>query len=591
MKRKSFLRQLLQSYLVIAILPLSLVLGYFFTHAIQSALAETQQELNAAAELASSQISGQFTNLAFISLNLVSDEEFPKAAGRLVNAETMLDERLSYSTLEAKVSTYAITDSIYDVAFFNDRGHYVTSSNNNHEYSYQYRLEEDAIEGLPWIGTARENYGQAILLPISAGLLPREQELSLALVRALRDPGKTIGYIIVKTELSNLGYIFQSVENLGAEMLILDGQREPIYSSEGFPQQDRNTLEKAFLLSSRTDPETGIQCICLVSKAAAARQAVYSLLPLLLSSLLLVAIIGIGMLYFGRRLTAPLVTLTEHMKQTTLENLNEAEMQLPTQSYEEVTYLFAQFNKMRKRLSTMMQRQITARTLQIQERLHSLQAQINPHFLYNTLNMIGIMGMESGSQDIYDSCRRLSSIMRYSIADRNDELSTVAQERENVCAYLELMKLRYEHRLEYQVEFEEEILTQRLPRLVLQPFVENIFSHAYDQKHTMVLARLRGWCAGDRWYIEISDNGAGIPEVRYEELVREIESFFQFPHAQHQTHTGIGILNTLLRLNLHFGKAFVYELHSRPGAGTRILISSVLQEEAYEQDSHSDRGR
>ena len=110
-------------------------------------------------------------------------------------------------------------------------------------------------------------------------------------------------------------------------------------------------------------------------------------------------------------------------------------------------------------------------------RSNSLQAQINPHFLYNTLNVIGIMGTESHNPDIYDACRRLSSLMRYAIADKNGRNSIIGWEIENITDYLELMKLRFEHRVEYQVFCEEMLKNTEIPRLIFQPFVENVFEH------------------------------------------------------------------------------------------------------------------
>ena len=581
LKRRSFGRQLLQSYLVIAILPISFLIFYLLYDVVNTAFSDAQNQVNNTAKFISSQFESQYTNLSFLSINTLSDDDFRFAAQRLSSDDTV-GEQINYHTVEETICTYAIADSIYDISFFNDNGYYATSIDYNHGYTSHYRLPEQEKNAYQWTDTAKTNYGQEILLPISDNLLPEHNERVLALVRSIRNPGKIVGYLIVEVKEQDLDYIFNQKSSYNEELSIITESGDEIYRSDGFPSD--YPAGNYYLYSEQTD-ENGITTRCLVRKNQVIIQAASVLRPLILACVFLITVTVFGIKRYGKKLAAPIADLAEMMESTTISNLEQTtdtRQAEQYEQYEEIATLFNHFQRMRERLSTMMQKEILMRTLNARERLHSLQAQINPHFLYNTLNVIGIMGMETGSEDIYDSCFKLSSIMRYSIADKNSELNTLQEEIKNVRSFLDLMKLRYEHRVNYRITIAPELMDLQIPHLTVQPFVENIFEHAYDDSHTSLNIDIQGKTDSSRWYLTISDNGTGIPEKKLAELLADIEQFLKEDYKQsyndENTKFGIGVKNTIARLKLHFGEDFLYDIQSPEcSGGTFITLSSTVR--------------
>ena len=310
---------------------------------------------------------------------------------------------------------------------------------------------------------------------------------------------------------------------------------------------------------------------------------------------------GIGLLvltvfficYYTRKMTKPLKVLTAQMSSMTLENLNAGEENTVPPSYDEIRYLYEGYQDMQRHLDQMIQKEIASKTLRIQERLSSLQAQINPHFLYNTLNVIGIMGSEAHQPRIYRACLRLSSLLRYSIADKNDSASTIGMEIENITGYLELMKLRFEHHVEYRIQCGQELENVEVPRLFLQPFVENVFEHAYNGEqrvvHILISCRQEGeWTA-----VSVMDDGRGMGAEELEHLKERIEEHKNTPVSEQikKMKDGIGVENTIMRLSFFFGEDFRYSLENREEGGFRVLLMikrKVTEED--EKDQSADCG-
>lgn len=588
MKKKTFVGQLIRSYLIIAIIPLLVAMSLYFAATIKSERKNAEQQLQSAAQLAGAQVDSLLTNMSFLSINLVSHDNFMKAVKGLdIQRESVILQQEYYDQISAEICTYAIFSSQYNVTFFNNQGYLITSYRYNNGYNFKYRMSEEERNSISWYAEVQNNYGKEIIVPIQKSEIPRNGRETLALVRAIRDPGGVVGYLCVDIDVEELDYIWEIEQTLGTELKISTMDGKVLYCSKEFPEE--KDYENYFQAENRQS-DTQVLITMMMPKEDVYAKVISTIGAILLEALLLFALTLFTIIAFSRTLTKPLAILCEEMKNVTITNLYDKREVKEFERYDEIAYLYNQFHSMRKRLNVMIQKEVTSQKMYIQEQLKYLQAQINPHFMCNTLNVIAIMGSEQGSKEVYKACQQLASILQYSIADKGKGNTTIADEMQNIQDYLELMKLRYEHKLEYCVFYEDDIANIRIPRLVLEPFVENIFVHAYDSKHKCVRVNITGYMQKERWYIVIEDDGQGMEEGRLVCLREHIQSccekLLDGERISNREY-GIGIENTIIRLYLYYEKDFWYELENRKDTGLKITLSGKSVKSGSDQNERN----
>lgn len=584
MKTHSFMRRLLFSYLVTALVPLFILMVILFSINVRTVKQDVQQNLDSVAELISTQLEAVYDTMSFISLDIVADDEFMNAANRLNYGTKLLSEQSrQYARASNEICSYSYTSAAYHTVFFNWQGNFMTSYNYNSDYTYQYRLPKDFMEEFPWIERTLDNYGRAILLPVSDKVLPNVEEEALTLVRAVRNPGDIVGFLAVQIAREDLEQIFDVGSLNNMEFLaIYDGN--VIYKSDNapLPKEGRaepevflEELQKTYLVSARTREDSGITTIMLSDMQQVYAQTRETVKIYVMEGILIVSLTIVVIVFMTRQVSRPLVALSREMQGMTLKNLAGVTNDKVFGKYSETKILYQEFADMRQRLDVMVNNEVMLKTLQASERLHYLQSQINPHFLYNTLNIIGIMGADNGDDRIYDSCLKLSDMLRYAISDKNSTMVSFAEEFQNIRLYLELMKLRFEDRLTYEIQQDEALEKKEVLRLILQPFVENVFEHALDANHSIVNIFVQGQALSNGWQIVIEDNGAGMDEEKLDKMNREIMQYLGdmgLAGKYASGSNGIGIKNTLIRLYLYYNGAFSYSLENREGGGFRVML-------------------
>lgn len=598
MKRNSFLRRLLISFLIIAVIPLMFIALVYFHNTVRTANQSASQRMEAAADQVQTQLDALLDTMSYISASLVSNENFIYAVELLSDADTGMRQQDYYSRIYSELCAYAWFSSMHNVTFFNDEGFVVTSHRYNMDYNYTYRMTEQERRAISWYDRVQNNYGRALVIPVQESRIPANGRSYLSVVRAIRNPGRNIGYLSVDIEEEDLGGLLKMEGTMNPELLILSGDGTILYKSEGFPADreaeppDLTALEKDFFVVCRST-KLDTRVYLSLPRSIVYQEVYNSLIMLGLQTFFLLCLTCLVMLVFIKDLSRPLVALRREMDETTLSNLQDHGNEKLFNRFEEIAYLYRQFHEMRERLDIMVQQEMETKTMYLEERMNYLQSQINPHFLHNTLNVIGIMGSENGAPQVQDACLQLSSLLHYSIADKADANATLEEEMQNIRDYLNLMQLRYEHKLQYQIEYDPRLNTLRMPRLVMEPFVENVFAHAYGPKHRTVHVRITGTIREDRWYVTIEDDGQGISREQLQQMREHIrESCRQIRSGKRRNREyGIGVENTIMRLHLFYGDAFRYELESEENAGFRIRLSADIEKEQNDEtDESADRG-
>ena len=584
-KTKTFRERLTKDFLVVAVILILLLSTVFIFTTVFRTREEIENTMAASAELVSEQFTFITDNMSFISSYLLSDMDFLMAATELNKEGIGAGEMLEYyKTIQSPIINYSIVTSKYNVTFFNDRGIIAASNDYNLDYSFSSRVTEEEWARMPWIDVIRNILGKAVLLPVQAKPFERSSEEALMFVREVRAPGERMGYFIVDISEEDLVKTIDMDTGYDSSILIEDENGNLIYYSENTPkkilsveQRDENSLLKVGYISSQAD-KLGYRII-VVTPRSMMWKSVAERTALLLVMALAVIFTAVVLIYsLSRRYTRSIEMLTSRIATTNLANIQNPMDQLPEEDmkyadYSEISYLYAAFGHMQERLNRMINREIAWKTRQIQQRFAVLQSQINPHFMYNTLNTIGLLGLESGNENVFGACKNLSNLLRYSIVDKNGSISSIGEETGNVRNYLELMKLRFEDGCIFSIWEDEKVLAQKIPRVSLQPFVENIFEHAMSGG--TIYVAITAEQKGDRWEISIQDSGPGMDSEKIQKLSEEIEKGIleDYSLENEKLSSGIGIVNTLTRLKIYYGSAFMYSLeNTSPGFRVRLSM-------------------
>ncbi|ALP36204.1 histidine kinase [Paenibacillus sp. IHB B 3084] len=201
--------------------------------------------------------------------------------------------------------------------------------------------------------------------------------------------------------------------------------------------------------------------------------------------------------------------------------------------------------------------------------LKALQAQIHPHFLQNTLQMIGSMVFSQKPEDTYEVIRSLSEMFRYVVREPQD-MASLRAEIDHVGHYMRIQQRRFPQRLVFQVETDEQALDVRLPKLSLQPLLENAFQHGLDRKAGAWRVGIRVEIMKEDICITVCDNGSGMAPDRVEEVRARLENPSEEPIWAQGSH--IGLSNVASRIRMNFGVNYGVTIDSEPGIGTRVTI-------------------
>ncbi|OAS18685.1 cache domain-containing sensor histidine kinase [Paenibacillus oryzisoli] len=291
------------------------------------------------------------------------------------------------------------------------------------------------------------------------------------------------------------------------------------------------------------------------------------------TGLILIVLTMLTSYFSAKMLVKPLRQLRDSMNRVQLDSLPDAHERLaigsviPTNTHNELHHLHHSFRKMLDRLEASKEEAILSRSRELQAHFTALQAQIHPHFLYNTLSLIGVLGQEAGNREIVQLTAMLADMFRY-MTYSAEQTVTLRDEIQHTKNYLNIMKFRYEAHLQFTIDIPQAMLELHLPKLSLQPFVENCFKHGFASKRYPWRIDIRGMLLEDgRVAIEIRDDGAGFPLALLERFGRGEVS------AVGMEALGVsGLYNTYSRLQYQAGGLLEFSLDNDPAGGAIVLI-------------------
>lgn len=268
-------------------------------------------------------------------------------------------------------------------------------------------------------------------------------------------------------------------------------------------------------------------------------------------------------IYFMIRLTKPLKQLVSSMNRL---GSGDFHSYVAIEGKDEFTILGNHFNHMLDRLQQLIMNLSEEQKRKEEAKLQTLQAQINPHFLFNTLNSIKWMAMLSGAKHVSQMITKLGKLLQYTMKV-GEEFVTLEDEITHLESYLDLQKIRFNDNILIQFHIPTELKHYSVLKFILQPIVENSIIHGQKMPLNIEI------CAsieGDSLLINVKDNGNGISEERLEELRAQLSQ-------EHARYSGIGIYNVNERIKMHFSRAYGIEMKSLLGEGTVVTVKLPLQ--------------
>jgi two-component system sensor histidine kinase YesM len=277
----------------------------------------------------------------------------------------------------------------------------------------------------------------------------------------------------------------------------------------------------------------------------------------------------IAALIFTSSIAKPLKRLRKLMKKA---EEGDFSISFKSKYNDEIGQLGNSFNNMIEKIKDLINEVYREQKSKREAELETLQAQIKPHFLYNTLDTIQWLAQSHGADDVVEIVCALTDLFRMSI-HKGKEMISVSEELELVRSYLIIQKSRYEDKIEYEINFEEEVLNYSVIKLILQPLVENAIYHGIKARKGPGKITINAKKRKGKLYFSVFDNGVGIPPEKLEQINEIL-----YNNKNSESKIVYGILNVNERIRLTFGDQYGLKYTSTYGEGTMAEIWHPLIE-------------
>lgn len=274
-------------------------------------------------------------------------------------------------------------------------------------------------------------------------------------------------------------------------------------------------------------------------------------------------------LIIAKNISKPIVKLNNLMYDVEKGNFNVTFDK--SEGMDEIGHLSRSFNSMVNTINNLIKIRYETELRKKNAELKALIMQINPHFLYNTLEIISAIADDEHVETIFDITQSLAKMLRYSI-DLKDEIVLIDDEITNIKNYLLIQKIRFEDTLEINMDIDNSARNYVITKLTLQPLVENALKHGIEKKIGDAVLNISIKYVSGLIVIIISDNGIGMGKGKISELITSLENSLEFGYDSFSSHS-IGLKNVYARLKIFFGEKLGFEIDSKENEGTKFIIT------------------
>lgn len=274
-------------------------------------------------------------------------------------------------------------------------------------------------------------------------------------------------------------------------------------------------------------------------------------------------------LYFSKSVTEPIVHLSRKMSRQSEENLTVSTRYLDRT--DEIGILYNEYNSMIEELNTAIRTNYQNKLISLDAQMKSLEARINSHFLFNTLEAINSLASIEGSPKITTMSMALGNMFRYAIKTPS-EVVTLQDEIDHVRDYISIQSIRFEDLFTFHLRIPENMKHLKVLKLILQPIVENAFSHGLQNCQFGHRISIRGYLYETYFTIYVVDDGKGMTPEQLQALNDSLLEEPRFTELGHRSNQSIGLKNINTRIELYYGKGYGLHAKSKPDRGTFVCI-------------------
>lgn len=484
-----------------------------------------------------------------------------------------------------------LNKNYHRVNAFNRDGLFSSSYNSLNALPDQIRIAvQPILSGMEWIDIADASPFQMHLLAPYTDPWTAGEEISVfGVARALVWMGQPCGYLEVQSGIDSLANIFSPEDLNGVAVCAFINNMQPIYEStpgtlqtalDYFERQEGSTIASHLYECDFSSSDSGLVLYISQDTTLWNQNLIKSLSQFALFAAVALLLTILIILLISTQLTSSVRVLEKSMQVVCFEHTSILPDSNRLAEKNEIYRIQSAFDSLIDRLNTSIHNEMQTRELHLQAQMNALQAQINPHFIYNTLNVITAKSLEHNALDIADVCDRFSNMLRYSTTIQERSV-TLRQEVEHVTNYLELMKSRYEDRMHYTIEIPESLMNASLPKLTLQPLVENSFVHGYQNRLQTICISISAHETENGFVLTIHDNGDGFPEeilVRMESFLKMLNMGSEMQVETFGSPNSIGLGNTFTRLYIFCNGHIRFSLHNDNGAVVSLFIPKEMEE-------------
>ncbi|WP_261305554.1 sensor histidine kinase [Paenibacillus andongensis] len=577
--------KIIMIYFPLIFVPL-FVLGFVSNQVYTNAIVKkTVKNVSDNSSLIITRITGMLTNvescanMLTINLNklIVEDPQSQGASETSLQMYTQITNQLSFAMLvfpDVQSAAYIDTNGrVFGSNLLMERNQELTASS-------EMLKQIDATSGNNiWFPMQQRNY-----------LTPDSQEIVMTLGKRIVNiyTGQKLGMLVLNIKESSLSAIYQKIGSIqdGSYFIVNEGGvvissqhsedllhevTDPTLKNWITSNRDTSDLtsfqhQKTLVVSSDV-PSFGWKLISMapLESLTADTRKITVLIVLIGLICLFFALLGAGML--SQLIAKPIMGLTKHMKKVKEGSLD---IEFQVNSEDEIGLLASGFNAMIRRVQELLTNINFEQKKKREYELALIQAQIKPHFLYNTLDVIYTLSEMGRARDVQRTTKALADFYRAALS-KGRETITIEEEVRNVKDYLSIQRIRYSDVFTFEFDIRGEVLGGLIPKLTIQPLVENAIYHGLKTKGSMGLLRVTGEIVEGKIKIVVSDDGVGMMPERLEALVKRPESPEQA--------VGYGLRNVNDRIQLYFGDEYGLQIESQPGQGTEVTLWLPFQSE------------